>query len=350
MGGGGPDLSGMAGWIVLGAVVLGFLVYRSWRHPSSDTRSVATSPNGSVPVTRPAGETHGLPVPPSAPSATPAEPESLPAPQVYSPHLFLGNPSNAAPDPAMRDNYLMVKRGYALSYNNSKGTPNWVSWKLELWDMGRAPRKQLFDPDGFLPSGFFRVTTGDYRGSGFDRGHLCPHSDRDATAEMSDETFTLTNIIPQAPNVNQRAWATLENYCRALVRESDGRVTLFQIAGPWGQGGVGSKGRSATIGGGRIVVPAVCWKVIVAVPTERSRDPATLRGTERVIAVRMLNENALDTPAWAGFRVRAADIERETGYTFFSNAPPQAAERLRQALDDNSIPVPAIPVHPGRGR
>jgi DNA/RNA endonuclease G (NUC1) len=48
-------------------------------------------------------------------------------------HLALGNPSNAGKNP---DNYLMVKPQYALSYNNSKGTPNWVSWELNKSYLG----------------------------------------------------------------------------------------------------------------------------------------------------------------------------------------------------------------------
>ena len=39
----------------------------------------------------------------------------------------------------------------------------------------------------------------DYTGSGFDRGHMCPHSDRAANEEMSFATFVMSNIIPQAP-------------------------------------------------------------------------------------------------------------------------------------------------------
>ena len=53
-------------------------------------------------------------------------------------HLALGNPSNATENDA--DNYLMAKPFFALSYNNSKGTPNWVSWHLTYTDLGSATR------------------------------------------------------------------------------------------------------------------------------------------------------------------------------------------------------------------
>jgi DNA/RNA endonuclease G (NUC1) len=61
--------------------------------------------------------------------------------------MLLGNPSGATPDPADRDNYLMAKPHYALSYNNSRGTPNWVTWRVTRADLGDAPRKWEFDPE-----------------------------------------------------------------------------------------------------------------------------------------------------------------------------------------------------------
>src|SRR4051794_26352883 len=88
-----------------------------------------------------------------------------------SPHMLLGNPSGARADPAERNNYLMLKPYFSLSYNNESGTPNWVSWRVSESDLGTAPRKIAFDPDIMLPNGFKKIVHADYSGSGFDRGH-----------------------------------------------------------------------------------------------------------------------------------------------------------------------------------
>ena len=88
--------------------------------------------------------------------------------------LLMGNPSQASPDPSQKDNFLMNKEFFALSYNNSKGTPNWVSWHLTKEDFGDAPRKRQFDPDDTLPSGFTKITHRDYTNSGFDRATCAP--------------------------------------------------------------------------------------------------------------------------------------------------------------------------------
>ena len=110
-------------------------------------------------------------------------------------HLAMGNPSNASEDPNNADNYLMAKPYFALSYNNAKGTPNWVSWHLTHEDLGSAKRLPFY-PDQELPRGFNQVVPQDYTNAGFDRGHMCPHSDRDRTEAMSHATFVMTNIIP----------------------------------------------------------------------------------------------------------------------------------------------------------
>ena len=256
--------------------------------------------------------------------------------------MLMGNPSGAAADSSNRTNYLMVKPFYALSYNDSKGTANWVSWQLTPGYLGNAPRKPIFDPDEMLPPGFYRVTQKDYSGSGFDRGHLCPHGDRAADEEMSFATFVMTNVIPQARNVNEKAWAHVENYCRDLVR--DHQDHLYIIAGPSGQGGRGTRGFAQAIAGARVVVPAECWKVIVVVPQEGGGDEDDLgRITPhtRVITVVMPNDDDLVGEQWAQYRTSPAEVERRTGLRFFDRLSPAVAQLLRAKTDDVPLPAPA---------
>lgn len=264
------------------------------------------------------------------PGATQQPKPALVASAPLSPDLLLGNPSSATPDPANRENYLMVKPFFALSYNDSKATPNWVSWRLRRENLGQAARSPFFLPDETLPPGFYRVTHRDYSSSGFDRGHMCPHSDRAATAEMSAATFALTNIIPQSNKVNTGAWADFEKYCRDLIRS---RGTLYLISGPAGRGGFGGKGPAETIARGRITVPAECWKIVVHVPQDAPDDLAAITSETRVIALVMPNSDDAPSRSWTSCRVTPAEIERKTGYRFFDRLPAAVGEALRQKLD-----------------
>lgn len=251
------------------------------------------------------------------------------------PHLKMGNPSRAGDDPKDRDNYLMKKEFFALAYHDSKGTPNWVSWRLVKEDLGDAPRVPFY-PDQTLPHGFTRVTPKDYTGSGFDRGHMCPHSDRASTPEASAATFVMTNLIPQAPGVNQGAWNGLEEYCRHLVTKEAHR--LYIISGPAGKGGVGKDGPRDTIGGGRVTVPAKCWKVVLVLPDGGDRDDIDkVFARTRLIAVIMPNDETVKHD-WPRYRTSVKKVEQLTGYTFFDQVPAEVIDPLKEKVDEVVVP------------
>lgn len=258
-------------------------------------------------------------------------------------HLKMGNPSDATDSPRNKNNTLMTKRYFALAYNNAKATPNWVSWRLGESDLGNAPREPFY-PDSDLPAGFTRVTPRDYTGGGFDRGHLCPHSDRAASPAMSRATFVMTNIIPQSPSLNQKAWNTLEEYCRELV-ERQGK-TLYIIAGPQGRGGTGREGARQTIGHDhKVTVPAKCWKVIMVL--EGGGEIKNVTAKTRLIAVIMPNDMSVGN-AWAGYRVSVRAVEELTGYTFFGKVPEAVIAPLKAKVDKVKISAPRTPRRGGR--
>ena len=257
-----------------------------------------------------------------------------------NPNLKMGNPSGATTDPRNKNNFLMEKKFFSLAYNNSKGTANWVSWRLIKEDMGDTPRGQFY-PDLDLPRGFVRITPRDYTGGGFDRGHQCPHSDRDATEEMSQASFVMTNMVPQSPNLNQKAWAQLEVYCRGLVEHQNKR--LYIVAGPAGQGGAGRDGPRETIGSQHpVTVPRSCWKVIMVLSSSPGDDLMQVDGGTRLIAVIMPNDMSVGN-RWARYRVTVKAVEQLTGYKFFDKVPESTIGPLKERVDKERIPATRSP-------
>ncbi|MBV8311461.1 MAG: DNA/RNA non-specific endonuclease, partial [Planctomycetaceae bacterium] len=99
-------------------------------------------------------------------------------------NLVMGNPSNAMADAVNSpDNFLVARKQFALSYNNSRMIPNWVSWHLDKGWIGGSGRRGVFRTDDELPDSWYHVTPGDYSETGFDRGHMCPSGDRTRTFE-----------------------------------------------------------------------------------------------------------------------------------------------------------------------
>ncbi|MFN3528971.1 MAG: DNA/RNA non-specific endonuclease [Bacteroidia bacterium] len=245
-------------------------------------------------------------------------------------HLTLGNPSGATTSTSNTNNYLMVKAQYALAYQNSRGSARWVSWHLSPAWLGTASRCDCFTVDNSLPSGFFRATSSHYTNTGFDRGHITPSADRNLNSSDNAATFLMSNIIPQAPNLNRQTWANLEAYCRQLINQGN---ELYIISGGYGQGGSGSQGGvTNTIANGAITVPSRNWKVIVVLPIG-SNDVNRVTTSTRVIAVDMPNAQNVNS-SWGIYRTSVDAIEASTGLNLLSNVP-VAIQNVIEAVVDN---------------
>jgi endonuclease G len=255
--------------------------------------------------------------------------------QISSPHLEMGNPSNAVASTSSPNNYLLVKSQYALSYNNETGTPNWVSWQLNNSWLGSTPPQNNFQADTTLPGSFYQVSPNDYSGSGFDRGQMVAPTDRTNTVSSNSSTFLMTNILPQAPANNLGVWTNLETYIKGLV--SQGKE-LYIISGGYGTCGTGSNGSkcsfpAATNPSKKINVPARTWKVIVVLDQPGSGVSGVTPST-RVIAVDIPNTQVVGNTPWQNYRVSVDTLEQRTGYNFLS-AVPSATQNVIEAKVDN---------------
>ncbi|WP_309741044.1 DNA/RNA non-specific endonuclease [Chamaesiphon sp. OTE_20_metabat_361] len=245
-------------------------------------------------------------------------------------NLLMGNPSQATSSPGNVENYLLVRPQYALSYSRTKGIPNWVSWELNASWLGDAHRVGKFAPDEDLPVGWARIKPSDYTGSGFDRGHMTNSEDRSRSPADNIPTFLMTNIIPQAPDNNQGVWVQLENYSRELVRSGK---ELFIVSGGHGQGGIGKNGFKATVGQGKVIVPAVTWKVILVLDRPNSGVAGVTPNT-RTIAVIIPNKQGVRDDPWRQYRTSVKEVEKLTGYRFFTNVPVQVRETIAARVDN----------------
>ena len=143
--------------------------------------------------------------------------------------LQLGNPSGAIADTNNHDHYLIQRAVEAIDYSDNFGEPVWASWDLTASDLGSSGRNSSFYTDTNLPANFYQASTSDYSGSGYDRGHMCPSADRTDNTNDNKLVFSMSNIIPQAPNNNEGVWGSFEGYCRTLAQSGN---ELLIICGP----------------------------------------------------------------------------------------------------------------------
>jgi endonuclease G len=256
--------------------------------------------------------------------------EQRPAPSVEQPtapsnvgiaQLPFGNPTNATADPSNEDNYLVLRDSLAMSYNNSRGTANWAAWRTRTADLGDSLRRPMFEPDPDLPRSFRRIGYYDYAGSGYDRGHLVPAADRFGDREQFEQTFYMSNIVPQTADLNQFPWEKLESYARSLVRRGN---EIYTISGVYGE---------VERLKNKVTVPINCWKVIVVFGRGQRVD--TITNVTRIIAVDMPNIDGIADDGWEKYRTTVRAIEQRAGIDLFSSLPRELQDRIETRADGN---------------
>lgn len=124
---------------------------------------------------------------------------------------------------------IMFNRHYVLGYSYYFRQ---AKWALEIVDP-RNPEVARFDnfrPDYRVPE-MFRTDLSDFRHSGYDRGHLVSSANKLESEIQNSETFLLSNMAPQAPELNRRIWRELESAIREL-NDSPRILETYVICGP----------------------------------------------------------------------------------------------------------------------
>ncbi|AQV96410.1 endonuclease [Cupriavidus necator] len=152
---------------------------------------------------------------------------------------------------------------FAVLHSGTTKTPVYVAERLnaeQVADAQDEERTNRFFADARLPRAE-RAELDDYKSSGYDRGHMAPAGDMPNATAMA-QSFSLANMVPQAPQNNRKSWAGIERATRKYVRRAKGDVYI--ITGP-------VFGASApTIGADRVWVPKYLFKLVYDQTTHRA--------------------------------------------------------------------------------
>lgn len=210
--------------------------------------------------------------------------------------------------------HIIEHTGFTVSFNREHNNPNYVAWELTVEETeGTQNRSNNFLADPDVPEPH-RVTTDDYKGSGYDRGHMCPAADMKWDSRAMTECFYMSNMCPQHHTLNAGGWQTLEDACRRWARQ-EGEVYI--VCGP-----VYKKGRKhKTIGSNHaITVPNGFFKVVLSMR----------EGHEKAIGFYYANNDSKQQMTQTAMSVD--DVEEMTGYNFFVNVPKRIEQRVEASF------------------
>jgi len=209
---------------------------------------------------------------------------------------------------------VLKNQGYIVGYSESRRDPLWAAYRVfhteHPFDI---PRPAGFATDTRTAA---RVRETDYAKSGYDRGHMAPNSDimREWGKEAQLETFLLSNICPQAPELNERVWERLEADER---KYADTCAEVWVIDGPiFAELNGGQTPRLAS----GIAVPSAFYKILID-------EEGQAGGKPRIFSVIMPQE-VKGTELPQQFLTTVAEIERETHLEFFWKMDPQTRGEL----------------------
>ncbi len=199
--------------------------------------------------------------------------------------------------------------GFEISFNPDVHQPNYVVWELTAEESeATGKRESKFAPD---PDVKGCATLNDYRGSGFDRGHMIPAADVKWSDDAMQASHYLTNIVPQDHRLNSGPWASLEGLCRNWAcRDS----AIIIVCGP-----VLTDRMPRTIGkDNKIPVPERFFKVVLAPYTTPMHGIAFI-----------LNNGYVEGGVQAA-ATTIDQVEAITGFDFFASLPDSIETEVEQ--------------------
>ncbi len=177
-----------------------------------------------------------------------------------------------------------------------------------------------------------RATKLDFRNSEFNLGHLAAAGNYKRSIKEKQETYIISNVVPQDPVLNATVWNNLEKWTRGITGWFD---EVLVVTGPlYVSRKYGNRKivRYEVLGRNEIAVPTHLFKVLLG---ERQNRRPYMAG----FIVPNKRPKDTSTPIWK-FQVEVAKIERISGLVFFEQLNPNIARELKECikrLDDRGV-------------
>ncbi|MBQ2357093.1 MAG: DNA/RNA non-specific endonuclease [Treponema sp.] len=229
-----------------------------------------------------------------------------------------------------KDHELHTYAGYTLCYRESYEQSEWVAYSLARSQLEHkvTGRTNDFRADTLISTGSAKPA--DYKGSGFDRGHLAPAADMAWSLKSAHDSFLMSNMSPQAPSFNRVIWKLLEEAVRNWAQQYG---TIYVVTGPVLEK---ESNEYQSIGESEVAVPEYFYKallVFIPVYAESNSAPyAISSANEKEIEAYRVQCAAFIVPNKGSGKdiykfICSVDLaEERTGLDFFANLPDEVED------------------------
>jgi len=110
------------------------------------------------------------------------------------------------------------KKVITIGYDYNVKGPRYVFYNLSGKNINKKNinKRPRFYAEKSIPKKY-RVYPSDYINTGYDRGHMAPDADFDYDNKILLKVYTMANIVPQVPELNQKIWIKAEEKERELA-------------------------------------------------------------------------------------------------------------------------------------
>ncbi len=221
---------------------------------------------------------------------------------------------------------------FLVGYSDMRGNPLWVTYKLKQVpkDAPHLKRPSSFKSDW---RGINKVEHKNYTHSGYDRGHMAPNYAISSLygKDAQLETFIMTNITPQSPNLNRKLWQRLEAVeVSHFTQLAD---TVWVATGP-----IFTGSKEYLKNGSNVEVPDAFFKVYAMQPK---------KGEFKMLAF-LMPQNVKGNEPLSDYVVSVDKIEELTGLDFFHDLEDKLENSLEAKVDSKSWRVQEVANIPSR--
>ena len=224
------------------------------------------------------------------------------------------------------DHELRDYQHYSICYRESYEQAEWSAYMLDDSQLVKnAGRSDDFRPDPQISTG--SATLADYKGSGYDRGHLSPAADFSFSQEAMSETFYMSNMSPQAGGFNRGIWKDLEAEVREWTKKF-GRI--FVVSGPVLDEPAESY---ETIGKNKVAIPKYYYKVLLAPLYADEEDRASKDDSKSLTGIAFIFPNKKLDGSFFDYAVSIDEAEKSTGIDFFASLNDDIENKIESTFD-----------------